>query len=151
LMLLHERVREFCEQYLAHQAGKAPDYTETRLVADVVNAIAVAVVAGNVRRSAEIMLGNLDDPIFADLKNHERFPERGAWMHLSNNSVRLYDDADFAQLPAIAARIRQNGEPGFLNMINIEKYGRFGDAAGSEIMPGYILPHDHATGINPCA
>lgn len=151
LKLLHERIREFCEQYLAHQAGKAPDYTETRLIADVVNAIGVAVVAGNVRRSAEIMLGNMDDPVFADLKNHERFPERDPWMHLSNNSVRLYDDDDFAQLPAIAARIRENGEPGFLNMINIERYGRFGDAAGSEIMPGYILPFDRATGINPCA
>jgi ribonucleoside-diphosphate reductase alpha chain len=151
LIELHERIRDFCEHYLAFQEGKQPDYIETRLIADVVNAIGVAVVAGNVRRSAEIMLGNMNDPIFADLKNPERFPERGPWMFLSNNSVRLYDDQDFAQLPAIADRIRANGEPGFLNMINIKNYGRFGDAAGTEILPGYMLPFDRATGINPCA
>ncbi len=151
LIELHERIRDFCEHSLAHQEGKHPDYTETRLIADVVNAIGVAIVAGNIRRSAEIMLGNMDDPVFADLKNWDKYPERQPWMHLSNNSVRLYDDEDFAMLPDIAARIRANGEPGFLNMINIGKYGRFGDAAGTEILPGYILPFDHATGINPCA
>lgn len=151
LQLLHERIRHFCENYRLHQDGTYPDYTETRLIADLANAIGACVVAGNVRRSAEIMLGNLDDPIFADLKNWERFPERQPWMHLSNNSVRLYDDADFARLPEIASRIQRNGEPGFLNMINIEKYGRLGDAVGTEVVPGIKIKADRATGANPCS
>src|SRR5690554_290067 len=94
LIQLHQRMHSFIWQYLDHQRGVNPDYTETRLIADIVNAIGACVVAGNVRRSAEIMLGNMDDPVFMDLKNWERFPERGPWMHLSNNSVRLWGDED---------------------------------------------------------
>ena len=46
-------------------------YGHTRLIADVFNAIGACVVAGNVRRSAEIALGSEGDDEFIDLKNYE--------------------------------------------------------------------------------
>uniref|UniRef100_A0A6C0H3Z6 ribonucleoside-triphosphate reductase (thioredoxin) n=1 Tax=viral metagenome TaxID=1070528 RepID=A0A6C0H3Z6_9ZZZZ len=118
-------------------------YSHTRLVADVFNAIGACVVAGNVRRSAEISLGYVDDKDFMNLKNYEINPERSAIGWLSNNSVVLRADngyKDFSYIPELARRILDNGEPGMINLYNIQKYGR----SGKE------LP-DEATMVNPCA
>ena len=117
-------------------------YSHTRLVADVFNAIGACVVAGNVRRSAEISLGYVDDKDFMNLKNYEINPERSAIGWLSNNSVVLRADhgyEDFSYIPELARRILDNGEPGMINLYNIQKYGR----SGKE------LP-DEATMVNPC-
>ena len=117
-------------------------YSHTRLVADVFNAIGACVVAGNVRRSAEISLGYVDDKDFMNLKNYEINPERSAIGWLSNNSVVLRADhgyKDFSYIPELARRILDNGEPGMINLYNIQKYGR----SGKE------LPDD-ATMVNPC-
>ena len=117
-------------------------YSHTRLIADIFNAIGACVVAGNVRRSAEICLGDVDDKEFINLKNYDMNPERGAIGWMSNNSVVLksdHDYEDFSYIPDIASRIRDNGEPGMINLNNIQKYGRF----GKEL-------RDEATLVNPC-
>jgi ribonucleoside-diphosphate reductase alpha chain len=77
-----------------------------------------------------------------NLKNYELNPERSAIGWLSNNSVVLRADRgyeDFSYIPDMARRIRDNGEPGMINLYNIQKYGRFGKE----------LP-DEATLVNPC-
>ena len=92
--------------------------------------------------SAEISLGYVDDKDFMNLKNYEINPERSAIGWLSNNSVVLRADRgyeDFSYIPDMARRIRDNGEPGMINLYNIQKYGR----SGKE------LP-DEATMVNPC-
>jgi len=93
--------------------------------------------------SAEISLGYVDDKDFMNLKNYEINPERSAIGWLSNNSVVLRADngyKDFSYIPELARRILDNGEPGMINLYNIQKYGR----SGKE------LP-DEATMVNPCA
>lgn len=87
-------------------------------------------------------MGSVGDDDFINLKNFEINPERGdiAWM--SNNSVVLKaggDYSDFACIPDMARRICDNGEPGMINLHNIQRYGRFGKE-----MP------DKATLVNPC-
>jgi ribonucleoside-diphosphate reductase alpha chain len=117
-------------------------YSHTRLVADIFNAIGACVVAGNVRRSAEICLGDVDDQDFINLKNYELNPERSSIGWMSNNSVVLKADheyEDFSYIPEMARRIRDNGEPGMINLYNIQKYGRF----GKEL-------RDDASLVNPC-
>ena len=92
--------------------------------------------------SAEISLGYVDDKDFMNLKNYEINPERSAIGWLSNNSVVLRADhgyKDFSYIPELARRILDNGEPGMINLYNIQKYGR----SGKE------LP-DEATMVNPC-
>jgi len=92
--------------------------------------------------SAEICLGDVDDKDFMNLKNYEINPERSAIGWLSNNSVVLRADngyKDFSYIPELARRILDNGEPGMINLYNIQKYGR----SGKE------LP-DEATMVNPC-
>lgn len=119
------------------------EYNHTRFVADVFNAIGACVVAGNVRRSAEISLGDVNDKTFINLKNYTENPERSEIGWMSNNSVSLnadHDFEDFSFIPEMAARIRDNGEPGIINLYNMQKYGRYG-----KNMP------DEANLVNPCS
>ncbi len=118
-----------------------PSYDSVRLKADCANFVGCCVVAGNVRRSAEILLGSIHDDVFLNLKNYERYPERAAHGWMSNNSVRLLEDRDFHKLDIIAEGIRRNGEPGYINMRNFP-LGRIGKDDG--------LRRDRAIGINPC-
>ena len=134
LRQLHERIRRFLDDYADEKISS------TRLIVDVMNAIGACVVAGNVRRSAELATGSIYDKEFLNLKNYELYPERAEIGWMSNNSVVLRESDDFLLLPTIADRIRDNGEPGVINLMNVQKYGRF-----KEKWP------DRATGFNPCA
>lgn len=102
-----------------------------RFCADVSNCIGVCVVSGNVRRSSEILLCSVKSKYvseFLNLKNYDRYPERAAFGYMSNNSLVLDTNDDFESfIPEIADRIAKNGEPGFINLQNIRKYGRYGD------------------------
>lgn len=137
---MHEKIR-----------GVLIGYTDgfisgVRLQVDIHNMIGECVVAGNVRRSAEISLGDPMNSEFVNLKNYgtdenpgPAYERRGhGW--LSNNSVVLDDFEDFKSLPDLAERIKDNGEPGIFNLKNIQMYGRLGEKK-----------EDKATGANPCA
>ena len=121
-------------------------YGTTRLIADIFNQIGVCVVSGNIRRSSEIALGINGDMEFLDLKNHKKNPERECISWMSNNSIIMEKTEDFEDIPNIAERIKTNGEPGLLNMINVNRFGRFGKRhpIGREAEP------DMAIGVNPC-
>ena len=116
-------------------------------LADLGNLIGVCVVSGNVRRSAELLMGRLDDDTFLNLKNQERFPERNSydpkapgWGWMSNNSVEVSVGSD---LSGIIDGIALNGEPGVIWMDVTRKYGRLIDPPNNK---------DHrAAGYNPCA
>lgn len=145
LKKMHVRIEgyldNFCNGFIIVGDTKK-EYNHTRLVADIFNAIGACVVAGNVRRSAEICLGDVGDETFINLKNYEMNPERAEIGWMSNNSVVLKpycDYQDFSYIPDMANRIRDNGEPGMINLLNIQKYGRYGKE-----MP------DKATLVNPC-
>ena len=120
-------------------------YNQTRLFADISNAIGCCVVSGNVRRSSEILLGDVGDQIFLDLKNSEVNPERTSIMWMSNNTAVFKKNEDFAYLPDIIKRSVKNGEPGFFNRISTQKHGRVGKRVS-----GRELEEDKATGLNPC-
>jgi ribonucleoside-triphosphate reductase len=150
LIKLHSRLESyldcFCDGYIevVNSNGKRSrnNYDHTRFIADVFNSIGACVVAGNVRRSAEISLGDVHDDTFMNLKNYSKNPERGEIGWMSNNSVVLKPNQnyeDFSFIPDLAKRIIDNGEPGMINLINIQKYGRYGK---------YMA--DKATLVNPC-
>lgn len=145
LKKMHSRIEgyldAFCDGYIVVDEKKK-EYNHTRLVADIFNSIGACVVAGNVRRSAEIALGDIGDTTFINLKNYNQNPERGEIGWMSNNSVVLDQDLDFedfTHIPEMASRIRDNGEPGMINLYNIQKFGRYG-----KVMP------DEANLVNPC-
>lgn len=112
-------------------------------ITDIFNLIGRCVVAGNVRRSAEIALGRYDDKDFVNLKNSERFPLRNAietgWAWTSNNS--LLADVGMNYDPFID-NIVSNGEPGFVYLDLARDYGRMVDPPNGKDY--------RATGTNPC-
>jgi ribonucleoside-diphosphate reductase alpha chain len=133
LRTLHKQMTKYLTAYANGEV------TQTRLITDVMNAIGNCVVAGNVRRSAELAVGAPGDEEFFNLKNYELYPERAEIGWISNNSVALSERDHFSVLPTIAERVVDNGEPGILNILNIQKYGRIGEKQ-----------EDLATAINPC-
>lgn len=114
-----------------------------RAVSDIMNLIGCCVVSGNIRRSSEILMCEADSDEYDDfihLKDYERNPERINFGYMSNNSVILTKKDHFNDvLPQISKLMRKNGEPGFMNLINMQKYGRMGE-----------LMHDDANMVNPC-
>lgn len=132
LKLLHEQIVTLFT---------TPGIDVVRLKADIANMVGVCVVAGNVRRSAELCKGKITDQVFLDLKDYELYPEREDWGGLSNNSVGLFEDEDFELLGEVAKRVVVRGEPGVMNLRNF-KYGRIGKP-----IP---VREDDADGLNPC-
>ena len=116
-------------------------------IADIGNLIGVCVVSGNVRRSAELLIGRIDDDNFLNLKNNERYPERNSydptspgWGWMSNNSVETSVGQD---LSPIVEGIARNGEPGVIWLDVSRKYGRLIDPANNKDW--------RVAGYNPCA
>jgi len=142
LIKLHEHVRRIFK-------GRAGEKVTTTDIADLGNLIGVCVVSGNVRRSAELLMGKIDDQEFLNLKNYEVFPERNAydptgknsgWGFMSNNSVEAHVGQD---LSPIIDGIARNGEPGVIWMDVTRKYGRLADPENNKDW--------RAAGYNPCA
>lgn len=104
---------------------------------DILCSIGEMVVAGNVRRSAIIILGDPWDKDYLRAKRWDLGPiptQRSK----ANLSV-VADDVD--DLHPLFWKTYENGEPfGIVNRTNIRKFGRMGE-----------LKKDTAMGVNPCA
>ncbi|MFX1313236.1 MAG: ribonucleoside-triphosphate reductase, adenosylcobalamin-dependent [Promethearchaeota archaeon] len=106
-------------------------------IVDIMNHIGKCVVAGNVRRSAEIALGDPTDLDFVTCKQDEEALYSHRWA--SNNSIFAVKGLDYS---FIANQIAVNGEPGVFWLENAREYGRMGDP------PDY--KDKKAAGVNPC-
>ena len=140
LLKLHNHIHKLFK-------GRAGQTLTRRDIADIGNMIGVCVVSGNVRRSAELLIGRLDDKDFLNLKNAKVFPERNSydpaspgWAWMSNNSIEATVGAD---LSGIVDGIASNGEPGVVWMDMSRKYGRLIDPANDKDW--------RVAGYNPCA
>lgn len=136
LIDLHKSLREQFE-------GRSGERISSTDIVDIQNKIGKCVVAGNVRRSAEIALGDLNDEKFLDLKNWEVNPERmgaNGWGHTSNNSIVASVGDNFDN---ISGRIADNGEPGIIWLDLCREYGRLVDAPNNKDW--------RAAGTNPCS
>jgi adenosylcobalamin-dependent ribonucleoside-triphosphate reductase len=100
------------------------------------NLIGKCVVAGNVRRTAEIVFGDPNSEEYLDLKNYKVNPHRDQYGWTSNNSVFAELGMDYTE---VAKRIVDNGEPGFAWLENMRHYSRMkngGDDKDHRVMGG---------------
>lgn len=139
LRKLHEKIREFSQRYL-YEKG----YDSIMYKTDIANCIGCCVVAGNVRRSAELVLGSINDKTFINLKNYEdpHFAYRAEHGWMSNNTVKFMTSEDFDKMQEIVEGIMSRGEPGFANFLNF-KTGRVGKNDNVKEDVGVLL--------NPCS
>lgn len=125
-------------------------------VLDVANIIGSVVVAGNVRRSAEIALGDPDDFLYLRAKNWS-LGDVPNWRSMSNNTIyadsykHISDEVWTNGYVIDPATGNSRGEPyGFFNLPLSQKYGRLKDGP----MKGcalYPVKSDDCEGLNPCA
>lgn len=106
-------------------------------IVDIMNYIGKCVVAGNVRRSAEIALGDPTDLEFVTCKQDEKALYSHRWA--SNNSVFAVKGMDYG---FIADQIAVNGEPGVFWLENAKNYSRMADPPD--------FKDKQAAGVNPC-
>jgi len=106
-------------------------------IVDIMNLIGKCVVAGNVRRSAEIALGDPADLDFVLCKQDEEALYSHRWA--SNNSIFAVKGLDYS---FIAKQIAVNGEPGVFWLENARNYGRMGDPPN--------FKDNKVAGVNPC-
>ncbi len=122
------------EELLNNRIGKTLSSVD---IVDIMNLIGKCVVAGNVRRSAEIALGEIDDNDYISCKGDEKALYHHRWA--SNNSIIGYEGMDYSK---IIPGIVKNGEPGIIWLENAQKYSR---------MLGEPDWKDRkAKGVNPC-
>lgn len=106
---------------------------------DIMNIIGMIVVAGNIRRSAQIAIGDYDDEDFLRAKRWD-LGSVPNWRNMSNNSV---DCPDAKLLPEAFWETYQQGEPyGLINVALAKKVGRLGETE---------YPDPLVEGFNPCA
>jgi ribonucleoside-triphosphate reductase len=108
-------------------------------IVDIMNLIGKCVVAGNVRRTAEIVFGDPYDDEYLDLKNYKVNPDREQYGWTSNNSIFAELGMDYTD---VCKRINDNGEPGFAWLQNMRKFSRMQNGGDNK---------DHrVAGGNPC-
>lgn len=119
-------------------------------ITDIMNLIGQCVVAGNVRRTAQIVLGPADNKEYRKLKDYRWNSESGqyegsmahraSWGWASNNSVIVNEKSDFSE---IGSQTAINGEPGYVFLDNIRKFSRLCDPADYK--------DKKVKGTNPCS
>lgn len=142
LIRLHQQVSKVLESLDGQEIS-------VTAIADIMNMIGQCVVAGNVRRTAQIALGRADDNEYMRLKDYQwdnetmhyvgSSSQRAAWGWASNNSVLVDHLTDFKPL---AGQTAVNGEPGYVFLNNIRSYSRMCDPKDNK--------DSRVKGTNPC-
>lgn len=132
------------------------EYHKKRLTSvvatDIFNMIGRAVVAGNVRRTAEIAISDATDLAFARMKNWDLAESDWDKWAISNhrwasNNSLVVDDPGYYDSPEfeeVLASVRLNGEPGFFNRYLARNYARIIDGVQPGIDAEVEIP-------NPCS
>jgi len=106
-------------------------------IVDTENLIGRCVVAGNVRRSAALALGQYDDMDYLTMKNDQEKLGHHRWG--SNNSFHAVVGMDYTWH---AQQSQRNGEPGYIWLDNARTRGRFADPPRDD--------DKNVMGFNPC-
>jgi adenosylcobalamin-dependent ribonucleoside-triphosphate reductase len=130
LIDLHSDLNELLEP-------KIGEMIESVDIVDIENLIGRCVVAGNVRRSAALAIGQPDDKNYLTMKNDQEKLYHHRWG--SNNSFQAEVGMDYSWH---AAQSAINGEPGYIWLNNARNYGRMKDGKKTDDLK--------VMGFNPC-
>ena len=130
-------LKELHENLIDLYSRKIGDPITSVDIVDTENLIGRCVVAGNVRRSAALALGQADDTRYLEMKNDQEKLYHHRWG--SNNSFVAERGMDYTWH---AAQSQKNGEPGYIWLNNARTRGRFKDPERYDDMD--------VAGFNPC-
>ena len=124
---LHDSLKELYTSLI----GKEIDSVS---IVDTENLIGRCVVAGNVRRSAALALGQHDDMQYLTMKNDQEKLYSHRWG--SNNSFEAKVGMDYTWH---AEQSQKNGEPGYIWLENARTRGRMKDGYRDDDLESYGL------------
>ena len=130
LIELHANLKELLEPKIGEEI-------ESVDIVDIENLIGRCVVAGNVRRSAALAIGQFDDKDYLSMKNDKEKLYHHRWG--SNNSFEAKVGMDYTWH---AEQSQINGEPGYIWLENARNYGRMKDGKKTDDLK--------VMGFNPC-
>jgi ribonucleoside-triphosphate reductase (thioredoxin) len=131
---MHKNIKGLLEK-------KIGEHLKSVDIVDLMNMIAACVVAGNIRRSAELALGDAMDEEYITMKDSKsHFAELKTHRWASNNSI--FAEVGKTDYKKFIDSIALNGEPGIVWLENIRKFGRMVD--GIDNKDRFVL------GLNPC-
>jgi len=130
LKQLHDDLKELYDERIGKEI-------RSTTIVDTENLIGKCVVAGNVRRSAALALGEYNDMDYLSMKNDEKKLYSHRWG--SNNSFNAYVGMDYTWH---SEQSQKNGEPGYIWLDNAKTRGRMKD--------GYRDDDINVAGFNPC-
>jgi adenosylcobalamin-dependent ribonucleoside-triphosphate reductase len=130
LIELHNNLKELYNEKIGELISSVD-------IVDTENLIGRCVVAGNVRRSAALALGQHDDREYLSMKNDQEKLYHHRWG--SNNSFEAKIGMDYSWH---AEQSQKNGEPGYIWLHNARYYGRMKD--------GKRYDDTKVMGFNPC-
>ena len=135
----HEPLKEIHEDIQNVLEDNTGEPISVTTIVDIMNLIGKCVVAGNVRRTAEIVFGDPKNEEYLNLKNYKMNPHREMYGWTSNNSVFAELGMDYTD---ICKRIVDNGEPGLAWLQNMRHFSRMKNGGDDK---------DHrVAGGNPC-
>ena len=130
LMAMHNSIRDLLDTRVGQRLTSVD-------IVDIMNLIGKCVVAGNVRRTAEIVFGNPDDMEYMSMKQDKEKVKSYRWA--SNNSIFCEVGQDYTQAAELTSL---NGEPGYEWLENAREFGRMKDPSNWADV--------RARGGNPC-
>jgi adenosylcobalamin-dependent ribonucleoside-triphosphate reductase len=130
LIELHDNLKELFSDKIGEQITSVD-------IVDVENLIGRCVVAGNVRRSAALAIGDSSDFRYLEMKNDQEKLYHHRWG--SNNSFDAEVGMDYSWH---AKQSQTNGEPGYIWLENARAYGRMKDGENYDDI--------EVMGFNPC-
>jgi adenosylcobalamin-dependent ribonucleoside-triphosphate reductase len=133
----HGPLKELHENLIALYTPKIGEQISSVDIVDTENLIGRCVVAGNVRRSAALALGDHEDKHYLEMKNDQEKLYHHRWG--SNNSYNAPVGMDYGWH---ASQVQENGEPGTIWLENARAYGRFKDGVNYDDI--------EVVGFNPC-
>lgn len=133
----HGPLKELHESLINLYQNRAGELITSIDIVDTENLIGRCVVAGNVRRSAALALGNHEDFDYLQMKNDPEKLAHHRWG--SNNSFHAIVGQDYTWH---AEQSQNNGEPGYIWLDNARTRGRFADPPRDD--------DQNVMGFNPC-
>lgn len=120
--------------------NRIDQYITATDIVDIMNVVGKCVVSGGIRRTALLALGDASDKEYTSMKDPNKYSDLlMKWRWASNNSVYAMEGMDYTDT---ARQTIENGEPGYVYIENIQKYGRLKD--------GVTWADKDAIGVNPC-
>jgi adenosylcobalamin-dependent ribonucleoside-triphosphate reductase len=130
LIELHDNLKELYNDKIGETISSVD-------IVDTENLIGRCVVAGNVRRSAALAIGEYDDIRYLEMKNDQEKLYHHRWG--SNNSFNAEVGMDYSWH---SEQSQKNGEPGYIWLENARAFGRMKD--------GINYDDAEVMGFNPC-